>query len=521
MTDDRAQSEPGELPAEEGLADALIELSQCLVCGFDREARFVRFNHTCEEATGHRAEDVLGRDARDVVIPPEDGEAFGQMIEEAWTLLRAHPAEGHWITASGERRLITWANRPLRGEDGQVVELVCTGLDITEREHAAVELRQLAAEQGALRRTATLVASAAPLDVVCQRVTEETAALLGVTTAALIRFDSETRGTIVGRSTDDEREAFPVGARIPLEGDSSIVRVMRTGEVARTDDFPKRTGTIADTLRELGYLSTAAAPIVFSGRPWGAIVIATKDGSPLPEYSEQRLSDFAELVGLALASTHAHAQLAASRARIVQAADEARRRLERDLHDGAQQHLVSLALVLRMARAKLDGDPASARTLLDGAGDELEEALEELRELARGIHPAVLSERGLPAALSVLAERAPFPVTVTETFGEAEQPAAVAAAAYYVASEALANAAKHAGPVRRVDHRDPGRARADHRGPRRRARRRDARRRLGPARPGRPRRGAAREPGDRQPARARARSCARACHWPRTSRRAG
>ena len=87
----------------------------------------------------------------------------------------AHPAEGHWITASGERRLITWANRPLRGEDGQVVELVCTGLDITEREDAAVELRQLAAEQGALRRTATLVASGSPLDVVCQRVTEETA----------------------------------------------------------------------------------------------------------------------------------------------------------------------------------------------------------------------------------------------------------------------------------------------------------------------------------------------------------
>ena len=160
MTDDRVQSEPGELPAEEGLADALIELSQCLVCGFDRNARFVRFNHTCKEATGYRAQDVLGRDARDVVIPPEDGEAFGQMIEEAWTLLRAHPAEGHWITASGERRLITWANRPLRGRTSQVVELVCTGLDITEREDAAVELRQLAAEQGALRRTATLVAAA-------------------------------------------------------------------------------------------------------------------------------------------------------------------------------------------------------------------------------------------------------------------------------------------------------------------------------------------------------------------------
>ncbi len=447
MTGDRQQSDPSLPPSEEGLADALVELSQCLVCGFDRHARIVRFNHTCEQATGYRAADVLGRDARDVVIPPEDREAFGQMIEEAWTLLRAHPAEGYWITSTGDRRLITWANRPLRSEDGEVTELVCTGLDITEREHAAAELRRLATEQSALRRTATLVASGAPLDVVCQRVTEETAALLGVTTAALVRFDSETRGTVVGRWTDDPRDAFSVGAPVPLDGDTSIVRSMRTGEVARTDDFSNRRGSIADTLRHLGYLSTAAAPITFSGRPWGAIVIATTSEERLPPHTEQRLSDFAELVGLALAGTHAHAELAASRARIVQAADEARRRLERDLHDGAQQHLVSLALVLRMARAKLGDDPAGARALLESASDELEEALEELRELARGIHPAVLSDRGLPAALAVLADRSPFPVTVTETFDAAhEPPEAVAAAAYYVASEALANAAKHAGP---------------------------------------------------------------------------
>ena len=447
MTGERLQSDPTEPPAEEGLADALVELSQCLVCSFDRQARIVRFNRTCEEATGYRAADVLGHDARDIVIPPEDREAFGQMIEEAWTLLRAHPAEGHWITSTGDRRLITWANRPLMGDDGTVSELFCTGLDITEREHAAAEVRRLAEEQSALRRTATLVASGAPLEVVCQRVTEETAELLGVTTAALVRFDSETRGTVVGRSTDDPRDEFSVGEPIPLDGDSSIVRTLRTGEVARTDDFSTRRGSIADTLRHLGYLSTAAAPITFSGRPWGAIVIATTSAERLPPHTEQRLSDFAELVGLALASTHAHAELAASRARIVQAADEARRRLERDLHDGAQQRLVSLALVLRMAKAKLDTDPAVARQLLDGAGGELEQALEELRELARGIHPAVLSDRGLPAALAVLAERAPFPVTVDETFeDDGRPPGAVEAAAYYVASEALANASKHAGP---------------------------------------------------------------------------
>ena len=122
---------------------------------------------------------------------------------------------------------------------------------------------------------------------------------------------------------------------------------------------------------------------------------------------------------------------------------EERRRLERDLHDGAQQRLVSMALNMRLARARLRDDPRGAEELLDGAGDELDAALEELRELARGIHPALLSDRGLDTALETLARRAPVPVELERLPGE-RLPEAVELAAYFVVAEALTNVAKYA-----------------------------------------------------------------------------
>jgi signal transduction histidine kinase len=135
-------------------------------------------------------------------------------------------------------------------------------------------------------------------------------------------------------------------------------------------------------------------------------------------------------------------ELEASRARIVAAGDEARRKLERNLHDGAQQRLVSLSLSLRLAQAQLDKNPAEAEKLLEASRDELAQALEELRELARGIHPAVLTDRGLEAALEALAARAPLPVQIDAS--DRDLPPSVEAAAYYVVSEALANVTKYA-----------------------------------------------------------------------------
>ena len=136
-------------------------------------------------------------------------------------------------------------------------------------------------------------------------------------------------------------------------------------------------------------------------------------------------------------------ELAASRARIVAAGDVERRRLERNLHDGAQQRLVALALSLRIALAKLESEPEAARATLVGAGEELARALDELRELARGLHPAVLTDRGLPAAVEMLAGRAPVPVEIAEVLDE-RLPEAVEAAAYYLIAEALTNVAKYA-----------------------------------------------------------------------------
>jgi signal transduction histidine kinase len=170
------------------------------------------------------------------------------------------------------------------------------------------------------------------------------------------------------------------------------------------------------------------------------------DGAFAPG-DEDRISSFAELAAQALANAEAREQLAASRRRIVEAGDAERRRLERNLHDGAQQRLVATALTLRLAERRLDADadadPGAVRGLLAQAHGEVEQALGELRELARGLHPAVLTDRGLAAALEALATRAPVPVEVVGAPDE-RLPERVEAAAYYVVSEALANVTKYA-----------------------------------------------------------------------------
>jgi signal transduction histidine kinase len=200
---------------------------------------------------------------------------------------------------------------------------------------------------------------------------------------------------------------------------------------------------MADRLRRLGYRSSIATPIHVEGRVWGALAVAVAGPGALPDESEHRLASFAQLVAQALANADAREQLAASRARLVEAGDAERRRLERNLHDGAQQRLVSLSLRMRLARSRLPDGAEEAAGLLDEASDELEQALADLRELARGIHPAVLSERGLAVALAGLVDRAPFAVEVAEVPAE-RLPESVEVAAYYLVSEALTNAAKHA-----------------------------------------------------------------------------
>jgi signal transduction histidine kinase len=163
----------------------------------------------------------------------------------------------------------------------------------------------------------------------------------------------------------------------------------------------------------------------------------------MPVGAEHRVAEFAELVAYAIENAEARNELAASRARLVEAADEARRRIERDLHDGAQQRLVAAALDLTLLEQQLERDVAAARAALTRAREQLDEGLSELRDLARGIHPSVLTDRGLEAALQGLAKRSPVPADLNLAIPE-RLDRAIEAAAYFLVSEAVTNAAKHA-----------------------------------------------------------------------------
>jgi len=234
----------------------------------------------------------------------------------------------------------------------------------------------------------------------------------------------------------------PVGDTMQLDGDTVAARVWRTGRPARVDSYENVAGNVAERLRGLGFHGAVAAPVTLGGGVWGAVIVSTVKPEPFPPGAEQRLADFAELAGQALANANSREQLAASRARIVEAGDAERRRLERNLHDGAQQRLVALSLNLRLAARACRDDP-EALDAFDRAGEELAQALEELRELARGIHPAVLSDRGLEPAIEALVARTPLPVQIDVGLAE-RLPEPVEAAAYYVVAEAVTNAAKHA-----------------------------------------------------------------------------
>jgi signal transduction histidine kinase len=300
---------------------------------------------------------------------------------------------------------------------------------------------RLAAEQAALRRVATLVASMPEPAEIFGTVAEEAGRLLGAGTAVVVRFE-EDAAVVVGSWSGAERAGIGAGTRVPYsDPDVSVFVVSQHG--GRIDDYTGVPGEAARMTREAGYLSSVVASIVGGGRTWGALFVFSEEAGHFDEEAERRLADFTELVALALESAEAYEQLRASRQRIVEAGIAERRRLERNLHDGAQQRLVTLSLQLRLARGRLPDDPAGAEAELAAIGAELTLALEELRELARGLHPAVLTDLGLGPALEALASRAPFRVEVAEVPAE-RLPLAVEAALYYVVAESLTNAAKHA-----------------------------------------------------------------------------
>jgi PAS domain S-box-containing protein len=456
----------GEFVLGDDFARVLTETTQALVCVLDKAGRIVLFNDSCERTTGYDREEVLGRDAREFVIPPEEVEAFGDVLGYIWRTGLSSPQVGHWATKDGGRRLIAWSNRLMPAFDGKGSYLVTTGIDLTKSaespegalggdvEAKLAEVGRLAQEQRALRRVATLVASEATPERVFMAVSEETARVLDVSAAAVFRYEGDDTATVVGRLDRDGVGVFSVGDRVFADENMAIGRARDTGLPARIEDYSAIDSDVARTMQEVGYRSSVAAPVFVSGIAWGAIAIAARD--PLPADSEARLMGFCEIVSLAVASAQAREDLQSSRARLVKTGDEQRRKLERNLHDGAQQRLVSLALTLRLARSKVESEPASLEPILAGAAKELDLALEELRELARGLHPAALTEQGLSPAVRALGDR--LPVEVEVDLLDERLPDYLEATAYYICSEALTNVAKHAQATQAhvSFHREPG-----------------------------------------------------------------
>jgi signal transduction histidine kinase len=307
----------------------------------------------------------------------------------------------------------------------------------TDRE----QLRRLADEQAALRRVATLVARGMPPAEVFSAVTREVGVLSGADLARMERYEPD--GTVSGLAQWSRRELeLAVGTRFALEGVSIAALARETGGPVRVDSLDEASGPIADEARALGIRSSVGCPIVVAGRLWGVIAASTTSRVPFPLETEAQMAEFTELVATAIANAENEEELRASRARIVAASDQTRRQIERDLHDGVQQRLVSLALGLRAASAGIPDRLDEVEEELGQVAAGLGGVVEDLREISRGIHPAILAQGGLEPALKTLARRSAVPVEL-DLRVHGRLPDRFEVATYYSVSEVLTNAAKH------------------------------------------------------------------------------
>jgi signal transduction histidine kinase len=319
-------------------------------------------------------------------------------------------------------------------------ELVATAIANAESRAA---LARLAEEQAALRRVATLAARGAAPEEVFAAVAEEVGNLLPVDSATMCRYESDDTLTFVAQ-WGSVGARLPVGSRWALGGHNLGTLVFETGRPARVDSYAdSSSGPLGGAIREAALRSAVGTPMIVEGRLWGLIAAGSILDQPLPADTEARLASFTELVATAVGNAESRAALAASRARIVAAADETRRRIERDLHDGTQQHLMALMLELRAAEASEPGEAEQLEAQLERTAQALAGVVAELQEISRGIHPAILSRDGLGPALRALARRSALPVKLDLHAGR-RLPEQAEVAAYYAVSEALTNAAKHA-----------------------------------------------------------------------------
>jgi signal transduction histidine kinase len=398
-----------------------------------------------ERATLTGREQSVDRDARRAVLAASVGLA-GSIV-----LIVLYGAYLTRAIAIPVRRAAGMAGRLAGGDFA--VRMPETGMgEIGELEHAfnrmggsleasRDELSRLADEQAALRRVATLVARAFSPTEVFETVTREVGLLSGADLARMERYESD--GTVTGMAgwSRDHNVELAVGERFALQGVSIAALVQQTGRPMRVDSFAHATGPIAREAQELGIQSSVGCPIVVGGRLWGVIAASSKDEAPFPAGTESQISEFTELVATAIANAESRAELIASRARVVAAADEARRHVVRDLHDGAQQRLVHTVVTLKLAQRALDQDEGTAEALVGEALDQAQHANSELRELAHGILPSVLMRGGLRAGVDALVARLSLPVSVDVSVERL--PSGIEAGGYFVVAEALTNVVKH------------------------------------------------------------------------------
>ena len=322
---------------------------------------------------------------------------------------------------------------------GEFTQLVATAISNTE---ARAQLRRLAEEQAALRRVATLVARGALPTAVFDAVAAEAHRVLDADRTALMRYEPDATATLMARHGALDIQTR-VGTRLTFEGENIISAVLRTGHSTWFEPQENSTGSIAALTREMGVRASVGAPIVVEGRLWGVLGASWTREEPPPADTEERLAQFAELAATALANADSRAQLTASRARVLVAGDDARRRVVRDLHDGAQQGLVHAIVTLKLALRENEG---TSDSLVAEALTQAERAMDELRELAHGILPSVLSRGGLRAGVDALVSRIDLPVSVDVS--DERFPPGIEASAYFVVAEALTNVVKHSGAER-------------------------------------------------------------------------
>jgi signal transduction histidine kinase len=343
-----------------------------------------------------------------------------------WGLIRVYSREGEELPPDAEVRLQGFT------------DLVAAAISNAQ---AHDDLHEIATEQAALRRVATLVAegidSAAVFDAVCA----ETGQLFGAASVNLSHYTADGFNvTMAGWSLLDRH--VPVGTRLPITPDTVGGAIVETRAPARVDSWDEATSEMAAVIRGRGLRSSLGAPIVVEGQLWGALVAATDGKDPLPAGTEHRLARFTDLVATAISNAATRSELIASRARIVSAGDEARRRIERNLHDGTQQRLIALGLDLQRVQESLPAELYDARAGLDGVERDLDSVLEDLRELSRGLHPPLLARRGLRMSLRALTRGSPVPVDLDIDLPE-RPPPSLETALYYIVAEALTNAIKH------------------------------------------------------------------------------